>query len=331
MKIFMTGGTGYLGGRIAQALVENGHEVRLLVRDRTRAPEFHERGFDTVIGTLAKPDWLDAALAGRDAVVHTAALVKNWVPNPEAFEQINVAGSWALADAAARAGVRRFVYTSSFFALGPSTDGRPVDESALALPAPARFFNDYHSTKFRAARLLQSFRDRGLELLTMVPTVVYGPGAETDGNHVTRILRMLQQGRFPGLIGGGHQRWNLAFVEDVVRGHLLALERGGPGGVWILGGHDVPLRDLAAEAARRLGVREPRRSLSFGLCRLIARIEETKARLLAVTPELTRGEVEIYRHDWIYSSDRAVRDLGYRMTSLDAALKVTIDWIRRSA
>lgn len=327
----MTGGTGYLGGRIAQALLENGHDVRLLVRDRTRERDLRDRGFDTVVGSLVRPDWFGAALEGREAVMHAGALVRNWVPNPEAFEQINVAGSWALAEAAIDAGVRRFVYTSSFFALGPSPDGRPVDESALAQPPPARFFNAYHSTKFRAARLLQSFRDRGLELLTLFPTVVYGPGAETDGNHVTRIFRMLQQGRFPGLIGGGGQRWNLAFVEDVTRGHLLALERGGPGGAWILGGHDVPLRDLAAEAARRLGVRAPTRSLSYGLCHVMARLEEMKARLLATPPALTRGEVDIYRHDWVYSSERAVRELDYRITPLNAALNVTVDWVRRSA
>jgi farnesol dehydrogenase len=331
MKIFMTGGTGYLGGRLAQALRESGHEVRLLVRDPARRAEFETRGFETVVGTMLKPERLNEALEGREAVVHCAALVRNWVPNPEAFEQINVAGTWALADAALRRGVRRFVYTSSFFALGPSPDGRPLDESALAQAAPERFFNDYHSTKFRAARLVRDFLDRGLDLVTLFPTVVYGPGAETDGNHVTRILRMLQQGRFPGLIGGGGQRWNLAFVEDVVRGHLLALEMGEPGGAWILGGHDVALRDLAVEAARRLGVRPPNRSLPFGLCRVIARVEELKARLLAVQPELTRGEVEIYRHDWVYSSDRAVRELGYRITPLEAALGVTLDWVRRSA
>ncbi len=330
MRILLTGGTGYLGGRIAARLRGEGHAVRILVRDPVRARRALDADFETVRGDLSEPASFPVAVRGMDAVVHTAAAVRNWLPKPEVFEQVNVAGSFALCEAALEAGVGRFVYTSSFFALGPSTDGRPLDERALAAPPPPRFFNGYHSTKYRAARVLQGFVGRGLPLVTLFPSVIFGPGAETDGNHVTKIFRWLQTGRFPGLVGGGVQKWNVAFVEDVVTGHLLALEKGSPGDTFILGGEDKALRDIAGEAAAGLGVPAPTRSLPYGVGHAVAGVEEMRARLFGGAPMITHGEVDIYRHDWIYSSRRAEEQLGYRRTPFPEALRTTLDWIRET-
>lgn len=125
MKLLLTGGMGYLGGRLARRLREAGHAVRLLVRAPERARALAEEGFELSPGDLASGRGFAEAVAGCEAVVHTAAQVKNWSPHPEEFERTNVGGSWALAEAAQAAGVRRFLYTSSFFALGPSsTAGR---------------------------------------------------------------------------------------------------------------------------------------------------------------------------------------------------------------
>jgi NAD+-dependent farnesol dehydrogenase len=324
MRILLTGGTGYLGGRLAAQLLAAGHHVRLLVRAPARARRALGEGFEFHAGDLAQPSGLDRAVADCDAVIHTAALVKNWVPHPAAFEQVNVAGSWALCEAALAARVAAFVYTSSFLALGPSPDGRPVDETALDAPPPVRFYNGYQSTKHRAARLLRAFIPRGLPLVTVFPGVVFGPGAVTDGNHVGKIVRMLKAGKFPGLVGSGEQRWNMAYVEDVVAGHLAALERGEPGDTFILGGEDRSLAEVAASVARGLGVPAPSRRLPFGVCRVVAALEEMKARLTGIPPQLTLGEVGIYRHDWIYSSRKAVERLGYRITPFEEALRVTL-------
>jgi farnesol dehydrogenase len=333
MTIFLTGASGYLGGRLAARFAADGHELTLLLRDPARAPRLPGVTYRTVIGDLDDPHpdaarRLAAAMAGHDAVVHTAAMVRNWAKDAAAFERINVGGSWTMCEAAMAAGVGRFLYTSSFFALGPSPDGRPVDESALSAPPPPRFFNEYHSTKFRAARLLSDFVPRGLPLVTVIPTVIFGPGAETDGNHVARILRWLQRGQFPGHLGGARYRWNLAFVEDVVNGHALALAKGRTGEAYILGGHDRPLRGLAEEAARQLGVAIPTRDIPWGVGRAIAAVEEWRAGTFGGSPRLSRGEIDIYRHEWIYSSAKAERELGYTITPFDEALATTLAWIR---
>lgn len=333
MRIFLTGATGYLGGRLAARLGADGHELVLLLRDRGRAPALPGVAYQAVEGDLSAvgtglTDRLAGAMTNCDAVVHAAAMVKNWSPYPGAFERVNVGGSWILCEAAIKAGVGRFLYTSSFFALGPSLDGQPLDERAMEAPAPERFFNEYHSTKYRAARLLRDFLPRGLPLITVMPTVIFGPGAETDGNHVARILRWLQTGQFPGHLGGARYRWNLAFIDDVVDGHLLALEKGRVGEAYLLGGHDRLLRDLALMAAEKLGVPAPTRDIPWWLGRIVAAVEEWKARTFDGSPRLSRGEVDIYRHEWIYSSRKAEQELGYRITPFDEALDRTIDWIR---
>lgn len=328
MRILLTGGTGYLGGRLAARLLAAGHRVRLLARRPEEARKALGDACEIVAGDLAEPRGLDRAVTDCEAVMHTAALVKNWVPDPAAFEKINVAGSWALCEAALDAKVTAFVYTSSFFALGPSSDGRPVDETAFDAPPPARFYNGYQSTKYRAARLLRAFIPRGLPMVTLFPGVVFGPGALTDGNHVGKIVRMLKAGKFPGLVGSGEQRWNMAFIEDVVNGHVAALERGEPGDLFILGGEDRTLLDLAAQVARELGVPAPTRRIPFSVCRAVAAAEEMKTRLTGTPPQLTRGEVGIYQHDWIYSSRRAMERLGYRITPFEQALRATLEDIR---
>ena len=333
MKIFLTGSSGYLGGRLAARLGAEGHDLVLLLRDPRRAPTLPGVHFEIVEGTLddarsEKADRLAQAMTGCDAVVHAAAMVRNWSRDPGEFERVNVGGSWTLCEAALKAGVTRFLYTSSFFALGPSRDGQPVDERAMASPPPPRFFNDYHSTKFRAARLLRDFLPRGLPLVTVIPTVIFGPGAETDGNHVARILRWLQTGKFPGHLGGARFRWNLAFIDDVVQGHLLALEKGAVGEAYILGGHDRMLRELATTAAERLGVTVPTRDIPFGVGAIVAAIEEWKAGTFGGSPKLSRGEIDIYKHEWIFSSAKAERELGYRITPFDEALDRTLAWLR---
>ena len=153
MRIFMTGATGYLGGRTARALLEAGHEVTALVRDRRRAASLVGCGARIVEGELLDPgDWTER-LEGSEGLVHAAAMVESWGPRPEMFDRLNVIATLDLLDRARAAGVGRVVVVSSLFALGPSPDGTPRDESALdGEPGPLGRSNDYVRTKSEAAR-----------------------------------------------------------------------------------------------------------------------------------------------------------------------------------
>ena len=327
MKVFLTGGTGFLGKRIAGRLAQTGHEVRALVRPsspRARMPD----GVITTPGDVTDTDSLLRGAAGCDAIVHSAALVKMWVRDRGQFDRINVGGLRNVLDAAARAGVNRIVYTSSFIALGP-TDGRIADETQIH--ADTGYHNDYERTKAAADRVAREMARSGAPLVTVYPGVVYGAGEMTDGGLMTRTILDFMKRRVPGYLGGGGQRICYAFIDDVVEGHRLALERAAPGSRYILGGPNATYLELYALLAKLTGVPAPTRHLPFWAMGLAGRMLRWRAELTGIEPAITDEVIEIYRHDWAYASDRAVADLGYRITPLEEGLKRTVEWLRSAA
>jgi farnesol dehydrogenase len=150
----------------------------------------------------------------------------------------------------------------------------------------------------------------------------------TDGNHVAKIVGDFLRRRLPGVPGDGTRRWTYAFVEDVARGHLLALDRARDGEAYALGGEDADLNEVLALIEELSGVPAPKRHLPLGLVRAIGAAEVALARATGRIPELTPGVVEIYDHEWRLSSEKARRELGYETTSLREGLRRTIDWVR---
>ncbi|MGH9868181.1 MAG: NAD-dependent epimerase/dehydratase family protein [Candidatus Polarisedimenticolia bacterium] len=326
MKVFLTGGTGFLGKRIARRLAEAGHDVTALARPGPRAREM-PAGVRVVTGDVTDPAGVAAAAAGADAIVHAAALVKVWVRDQSAFDRVNVGGLRCVLDAASRLGVGRVLYTSSFIALGP-TDGTVADETWVRRTPP---HNAYERTKAEADRVAREAAAAGAPIVTVYPGVVYGAGEMTDGSLMTRTVSDFTRGRTPGLLGSGDQRICYAFMDDVVEGHLLALERGAPGRGYILGGINASWKELYAALSRLTGRPAPTRHLPLWALRLAGRALRWQARVTGIEPILTDEVVEIYRHDWAYSSDRAARELGYRITPLEQGLRRTIDWLAERA
>ncbi len=321
--ILVTGGSGYLGQAVARALAGAGRRMRLLVRRDLHVGEA-PMGADVRLAALDDGGAVARALEGCTSVVHMAAYVKRWSRDPGEFERVNVRGLSTLLDCARRQGVERFVYTSSFLALGP-TAGGVHDEDTARLDLPPG--NLYAETKRRAETLAREAAAEGLPLVILYPGVLYGPGPDTDGNLMGQALVRHLRGTLPGLVGGGRGRWCLAFLDDVVRGHLAALERGHPGGRYILGGENVSLREVFERVGRLAGTAQPR-DVPFWAARLAGRWHLWRARMGGPPPEITPDEVEIYRHDWAYSSARAGRELGYTMTPLERGLEATLAWAR---
>ncbi|HYN20433.1 MAG TPA: NAD-dependent epimerase/dehydratase family protein [Thermoanaerobaculia bacterium] len=328
MKILVTGGTGFLGRRIVSELAQR-HELRLLVRPSASRERFPQ-GVEFAAGDVTDRSSLDRALSGLDAVVHAAALVKILAPAAE-FDRINLGGIENVLRAAEDAGsVNKIVYVSSFIALGP-TEGGPggmLDETAEV--SERAWINDYERTKALADRRARRAIAEGAPLNVVYPGVIYGPGEMTEGNIVVRHILDLIRRKLPALIGSPARRWNYVFVEDVARGVALALEKGAPGGRYVLGGENVTLGDFYALVERLTGVPVPKRRMPDGLAKAAGAVQKTIARLTGGTPQLTPDLVEIYRHDWAYRSDRAERELGYTSRPLAQGLGETLAWLKES-
>ncbi len=320
--ILLTGSTGYLGSQIARELVRRRTPFRVLVRDASRLGfQAEGAGCEVVTGDLRDGAALRRAVEGAHGVIHTAGLVRMYVRDRRDFWRVNVQGLQSLLEAAAGAGVERVVYTSSFIALGPSADVSAGEGLRNAGP----YSNEYEETKAQALAWLRAEGFRRYPVMALMPGVIYGPGPATEGNLVGGMIDQYLAGRFPGLLGSGGQRWSFSYNADVVAAHLAALEKGTPGEEYVLGGDNRTLNDLFRVLAEISGVRRPVRHLPFVAGKMVGAVELARAVLFNHRPELTPGVVEVFKHDWVYSSAKAARSLGYRVTPLEEGLKKTLE------
>ena len=303
MRVLVTGGTGYLGAAIVRSLVRHGHEPIVFARHATQAA-LPGRLVD---GDVRERAQLRRAAEGADAIIHSAALVSLWQPNPAAFQEINVGGLEATLEVAKSLGTPRIIYTSSFLALPPAGHTAPLSA------------NDYQRTKARALAVARAAAAAGQPVTTLVPGVIYGPGAATEGNLIGRLVTDHRAGRLPGIVGAD-RCWSYAHVEDVADAHVTALSRTLTRREYTLGGVNAPqmrvfeiLRDLT-------GAGLPRR-IPFAAASTIGWIEEQRARVTGRPPMITRGAVKIFRYDWTLDSLRSVDELSYRIVPLETGLQ----------
>jgi farnesol dehydrogenase len=309
MKVLVTGGTGYLGRAVVTALASRGHDVVVFSRSASSS------GLPgtAIDGDIRDRAAVERAAAGCDAISHAAALVSIWRRRRADFDDINVGGLRNVLAAAAAHRTPRVLYTSSFVALPP----RGRTEPLLA--------NDYQRTKVEADRIAGQAVGDGAPLVRVYPGVVYGPGTFTEGNLVGRLIADHLKHQLPGLVGP-EQRWSYAYVDDVAAGHCAALERGRVGGRYALGGENAPQRRVF-EILQQLTGRRPPPRIPFPIAALMGAAEELRVTLFGGTPLITRGAVEIFRHDWSLDSAEAIHDLGYSLTPLDAGVKQTLQSI----
>ena len=312
MRVLVTGGTGYLGRAVVRALAARGHDLVIFARGASGGglPGL------AVDGDIRDRAALERAAAGCDAISHSAALVSIWRRRREDFDDINVGGLRNVLAVAATLRTPRVLYTSSFVALPPRGRTEPL------------IANDYQRTKVAADRVADEAVRDGCPLIRVYPGVVYGPGSMTEGNLVGRLISEHLKHKLPGLVGPENP-WSYAYVEDVAAGHCEALERGRVGGRYALGGENAPQRRIF-ELVQQLTGRRPPPRIPFPIADLMGAAEELRVTLFGGTPLLTRGAVEIFRHDWSLDSREAVRDLGYTITPLAEGVTTTLMSIRHA-
>jgi NAD+-dependent farnesol dehydrogenase len=325
VKVLITGATGFLGKAVARTLAARGHELRVLARARSRLDGLPAK-VEIVRGDVLDAQSMKSAAQECAAVVHMAALVKMWRPDASEFDAVNVGGLRNALAAASAAGAR-LVYTSSFIAVGP-TGKEPADES---LSHPGDFYrNDYERTKAVADGLARRAAADGVDIVTVYPGVVYGPGELTDGNLVAKMVADHMAGRFPGFVGGGDRLWSYSYVDDVAEGHAFALEKGQAGERYFLSGVNATHLQLFDALRDVAGVPPPRRHIPYLAASSLGACLVMWAELTGHPPLLTPGVVNVFKEHWAYTSQKAERELGYRVTPLRDGLRRTVEWLRAS-
>ncbi|WP_174275360.1 hopanoid-associated sugar epimerase [Sphingomonas bacterium] len=320
--ILVTGVTGFVGSGVARAFADAGYHVRGMARaasDRTNLADFPG---EIVTGDLDDEASLVSALGGADALAHVAADYRLWAPDPEEIVRNNAAGTRAIMAAALATGVKRIVYTSSVATLKPDP-ARPADEDRPATPESA--IGAYKRSKTVAERLVeQMIAEQGLPAVIVNPSTPIGP-RDVKPTPTGRIIVDAARGRIPAYVDTG---LNLAHVDDVARGHVLAFEKGRIGRRYILGGGDVPLGEMLAEIARQIGRRPPRWSLPIAPLFPVALAMEGIARLSGRPPLLTLDTLRMARTHMYFSSARAEAELGYRHRPWQQGIADALAWSR---
>ena len=322
----VTGGSGFLGHRLACALVARGDRVRVLVRDPASAADLAVLGVEVVQGDMTDEGSLRRAVAGVDRLFHTAGLVGDWLDRRQAVE-INVEGTRRLLAAAADAGVTRAVHVSSLSVLG-TKHHHGTDEAG-----PYVYADAYTDSKIDGERVALELAEEGrLEVVVIRPGFVYGAG----DNHVLRpLVERLRAGGF-AFVGDGSKQLNTVYVGDVVRAALLADETPHAAGqVYnITDGRNTTLREFVTFITEYVGVPCPTRQVPGFAAKAAAALLETVARASGSKspPALNRGRLRFLHYNQRYSIEKARRELGYEpLVSYREGLPPALDWIAAEA
>lgn len=324
MKYFITGITGFIGTGLAHRLLTEGHEVRGLARHPGRYKEPVHSGLELIAGDLDPGTHLEALVRGCDAGFHLAADTSVWNPDPDRYRRVNVQGTLNLLGISAREGVKKVVIVSTAGVIGPSTDGNPLNERSAR---PKAYFNGYESSKAMMERdSLRRFPERP-EIVIVNPTRLYGPGLMNQANSVTRIIDLYRRGKWFLLPGNGRKKGNYVFVEDVVNGLVLAMEKGKAGEQYILGGENLSYREFFDALAGETGRRRLLIPFPVWLMMAVSWLFLLYAVVTRKPPPITPAWTRKYLNDFILSSNKAERELGYVATSFREGLKKTLRWL----
>jgi len=323
MRAFVTGGTGFIGGAVVRRLLEAGHEVRALVRVGTDTRQLDDLPVERVEGDLRDADSLRRGVTGCDHVFHVAALYSFWGHSWDDFFQVNVEGTRRVLEAAQEEGVEHIVHTSSVAALGTNDDRSPATEET---PSSLKDrIGSYQRSKFLGEEVAHEFARQGLPVVIVNPSTPVGVG-DHKPTPTGQVIVDYLNGRMPAYVDTG---LNIVDVEDVATGHLLAAERGRIGERYILGGENLPLKQVLDLLAEISGQPRVRIRIPNSLALAWSYVDVTLARLdPRRIPAATPAKVRLsYRYEF-YDSGKAIRELGLPQTPAREALRKAVEWYR---
>jgi dihydroflavonol-4-reductase len=321
MRIFVTGGTGFIGGHVVRALRERGNEVRALVRSPEKGRALAELGCNLVAGTLASRDAIGTGMHGCDAAIHGAAVYEVGIPESEhrAMYEANVIGTENVLRAGLEAKLPKLVYISTVGAFG-NTKGQVVDES---YEHPGTSFTSYYEeTKLEAHRLAKRLiAEEGLPCVIVQPGGVYGP---QDHSPIGQQMNQFLAGRMP-LIAFPDLGFNMVHVDDVAAGVLLALDKGKPGEAYVLGGQITTMRELIQTLARVSDKKAPRHALPTPLMKAMTPFGPIVGKVMGQGPNLRELISSADNVTFWAKHDKAMAELDYSPRGLEQGLRDTLE------
>jgi len=316
-RVFLTGGSGLIGGALAGRLAERGDELVALARSDAAERALAARGARVVRGDLLDEDALADGMAGCELLYHVAGINTMCPDDPAALFHVNLRGAEMAVRAAARAGVRRVVLTSSAASLGEAHGTVGREDS----PHRGTYLSVYERSKHEGeVAAFAAARRAGVELVSVNPSSVQGPGR---AGGTGRIMIAYLNGRLRAFVD---TQISIVDIADCVEGHLLGAERGVPGERYVLNGATVTSREALDIVAELSGVRHTVRFLPPPVAGVAGALVEGAFRLRGRQPPVCREMVRTLLHGHRYDGSRAARELGLRYTPVAETFRRTIEW-----
>jgi nucleoside-diphosphate-sugar epimerase len=321
MKVFLTGGTGFIGGVLARQLRGRGDDIACLVRSPGKAAELAELGCEIVAGDLGDREAQRAAMEGCDAAIHAAAMYEVGIPASQrpAMREANVAGTENVLGAALAAKVPKVVYVSTCGAFG-NTHHQIVDES---YEHPGEDFTSYYEqTKVEAHRVARRMiAEDGLPCVIVQPGGVYGPG---DTSSLGALLEQFLSGKMP-LIPFPELGICLAHVDDTAAGIVLALDKGRAGETYVIAGPPTTMREAIGILAEVSGRKAPRRALPTGLMKAMTPIGPLVGKMMGQPPNLRELITSADNVTFWATNEKAVAELGFDPRGIADGIRQTLE------
>jgi nucleoside-diphosphate-sugar epimerase len=322
MKILVTGGTGFTGSFLARRLLHKGHQV--LVIDNQPGHFFDELkalGAEIIIGSVADQNLVWEVMQGCEVVHHVAAVFRQMNLPKKVYWDVNVEGTRYLLEAALHHGVEKFVNCSTCGVHG-DVKREPADEYAPIAP------EDYYQyTKYEAEKIIPAYVEKGLKIVTLRPTAIYGPG---DPERFFMLFKRVSKEYFP-MFGDGRAHYHPVYIDNLVDAfELAAVSEKGDGEVYLIGDeYYYTLNELVSAIAESLGVDLTIRHLPFWPLWAAALACELVYKPLPMDPPLFRRRVDWFRQNRAFSIERAKKELGYKPgVGLREGLAATAKWYR---
>ena len=326
MKILVTGASGYIGNRLVNALAEQGNKVHAFVRSSSADHLLRHPNIRIFRGDILDKESLQIAVKGCERVFHVAGSVKTGGKDPKEVMNININGTKNVLEEAANNSVSKIVFTSTGGVMGPSLN-HPLTEDDLRM---MNFELDYEFSKKIAEDLLLDYVKKGGNAVIVRPTKVFGPGYVSHPRTANAIISRFLTSKCIVIPGPGNYYCNFSFLDDVVAGHCLAMENGRSGETYLLGGENISYFSFF-DTIRKLG--DLKGKIIMAGKKIIiawALLQEMWQKISGKDIFFNRkvGRYLFCNHE--FSSQKAINDLGYRITPFAEAIRLTIDQLYRT-
>src|SRR5579859_1182210 len=319
MTTLVTGASGFLGSHVARQLVARGESVRVLLRASSNNRAIADLPLEYVTGDLRDSASLTRALDGVTRVFHVAADYRLWARRKRDIYDSNVGGTKNLLDAARRAGVSQFIYTSTVATIAVDRPQHPDEFTDAKLE---EMVGHYKRSKWQAERIVLDAAKQGFPAIVAMPTTPVGPW-DWKPTPTGKIILDFLNGKMPGYVVTG---LNFIGVEECASGHLLVSEKGKVGERYLLGAENLTLKEMLDALAKITGLSAPKLKIPHGLALGVAYANMAFSRLLGREPGIPVEGVKIARHMMFVNATRAQKELGFKPGSVAAALERAVRW-----